>query len=134
MAGAYDFEMLESPRDFGHILPVARHGGRGEHGADLIVTTQDPLGLTFKRAFQVKMYDGTHDETHAIEQLQQAREEHGVQAGVVLTTATEVSPAFQEALTRLSENLKIDIQVWTRDDVVRLLLAHLGRREARDAG
>jgi len=107
---------------------VHHHGGPKEHGADLIVTTRGPLGLKFRTAIQVKMYDGTHHDTHALDQLRRAREEHGVQAGVVLTTAVEVSAEFQEALVRLGEELQIDIQAWTRDDVMRLLLAHLGQQ------
>ena len=108
---------------------VEHRGGAGEKGADLIVTTQGPLGLTFQTAIQVKMYDGTHYDTHPLDQLRRARKEHGVQAGVVLTTANEVSQEFQDALVNLGEELKIDIQAWTREDFVRLLLAHLGRRE-----
>lgn len=108
---------------------VEHHGGAGEKGADLIVTTVGPLGIRFKTAIQVKMYDGTHYDSHPLDQLRWAREEHCVQAGVVLTTATEVSPEFQEGLIKLGEELKIDIQAWTRNDFVRLLLAYLGRRE-----
>ncbi|MBL4685398.1 MAG: restriction endonuclease [Nannocystaceae bacterium] len=108
---------------------VKRHGGAGEHGADLIVTKEGALGLTFKTAIQVKMYDGILDDLHPVAQLREARAKHGVHAGVLLTTASEVSPRVIEALEELRRELQIDIQAWTRPDVVRLLLAHLGRRE-----
>ncbi len=111
---------------------VEQHGGAGEKGADLIVTTVGPLGLKFRTAIEVKMYDGTHHDAHPLEQLRWARDKHGVQAGVVLTTATELSAEFQEGLIKIADELKIDIQAWTRDEFVRLLLAHLGRREHND--
>ena len=47
---------------------VEHWGGPGEKGADLIVFTQDPLGLDFKIAVQVKLHGGVHDDIHALEQ------------------------------------------------------------------
>ena len=107
---------------------VEQHGGAGEHGADLLVTLRGPLGLRFKVAVQAKLYDGTHYDLHSVEQLRWAYDHHQVQAGVVLTTATETSPEFEAELKKLHEDLGIDVQVWTRDDFLRLLLSHLGRR------
>ncbi len=107
---------------------VEHKGGAGEKGADLLVTTRGPLGLVFKTAIQAKLYDGKHFDLHPVEQLRWARDNHGVQAGVVLTTAEEVSQEVQEALTKAAEDLQIDVRVWTRDDFVRLL-RYLGRPE-----
>ncbi|MBK8695333.1 MAG: restriction endonuclease [Deltaproteobacteria bacterium] len=44
---------------------VEHWGGRNERGADLIVFTQDPLGLEFKIAVQVKLHEGVDDDTRA---------------------------------------------------------------------
>lgn len=116
--------MLESVYGGG---TVEHLGGPNEKGADLMVTTRGPLGITYKTAIQVKMYKGTLDDLHPVEQLRQAREEHGVQAAVLLTTAVDISESVRNALYDLSEELKIDVQAWARSDVARLLFAHLGR-------
>lgn len=107
---------------------VEHWGGRGEHGADLIVFTQDALGLEYKVAVQVKLHEGTHDDTTALAQLEEAHRVHRVDAGVVLTTAEKLSPAFEQARERLEGDLGIDIRVITRDEFVELLLAHIGTR------
>ncbi len=52
---------------------VEHWGGRNEQGADLIVFTQDPLGLEFKIAVQVKLHEGVDDDTHALDQIARAR-------------------------------------------------------------
>ena len=74
---------------------VKHTGGAGEKGADLLVATQDPLGLEYKVAVQVKLHNGVHDDTHALDQLKQARDAHHVDAGVVVTTAESVSDSFE---------------------------------------
>lgn len=106
---------------------VEHWGGAGEHGADLIVFTQDPLGLEFKIAVQVKLHDGTDDDTHALEQIKGARAHHRVDAGVVVTTATETSARFEERRAALESELGIDIRVITRDGFTEMVMAHLGR-------
>lgn len=100
-------------------------GGRGEKGADIIVNATDPLGLRFRVGIQVKMHDGTADDDHVVGQLRRAHLERGAHAGVLLTTATTISPGLQAKLTQLADDLDIDIQAWTRDDFVRLLLSYL---------
>jgi hypothetical protein len=105
---------------------VEHWGGAGEKGADLIVFTQDPLGLEYKIAVQVKHHDGVHDDTHALEQIKEAREAHRVDAGVVVTTALETSKAFDERRAALEVELGIDIRVIPRDELVELLMTYLG--------
>jgi hypothetical protein len=105
---------------------VEHWGGPGEKGADLIVFTQDPLGLEYKIAVQVKLHDGTHDDPHALEQIKKARKHHQVDGGVIITTAVETSKSFDERRAALEAELAIDIRVITRDEFVELLIAHLG--------
>lgn len=100
-------------------------GGRGEKGADIIVNARGPQGLRFRTAIQVKMHDGTAYDDHVVDQLRRAHHERGAQAGVLLTTAVSITPDLQAKLTQLSGELDIDIQAWTRDDFVRLLLGYL---------
>lgn len=106
---------------------VEHWGGRSEQGADLIVFMQDPLGLEYKIAVQVKLFDGVIDDTHALDQIAQARKAHRVDAGVVVTTATEASERFEERRSALEAELGIDIKVIDRDEFTMLLMEHLGR-------
>jgi hypothetical protein len=107
---------------------VEHTGGRGEHGADLIVFTRDALGLEYKVAVQVKLHEETHDDTTALEQVAEARKVHRVDAGVVVTTAENTSDRFDRRVAKLADELGIDIRVITRDEFVELVLAHLGNR------
>lgn len=109
---------------------VEHWGGRSEQGADLIVFTQDPLGLEYKVAVQAKMFDGVIDDTQALVQIAQARKAHRVDAGVVVTTATETSERFEARRAALEEELGIDIKVIDRDELTVLLMEHLGRDRA----
>jgi hypothetical protein len=106
---------------------VEHWGGAGEKGADLIVFTQDPLGLEYKIAVQVKLHDGVHDDTHALMQIKQAREAHHVDAAVVVTTAVETSKAFEDRRAALEVEIAIDIRVIARDELVELLMTYLAR-------
>src|SRR5262249_37573026 len=100
---------------------VDHWGGAGEKGADLIVFTSDPLGIDYKIAVQVKMHEGVHDDTHALEQIRQAHEAHRVHAGVVVTTASKTSKRFDETRDALEAELAIEIKVITRDELVELV-------------
>lgn len=108
---------------------IEHRGGPGEKGADLIALTRDPLGLEFKVGVQVKLHEGVDDDTHSLNQIKLAREVHGIDAGIVLTTAKTLSPRFVELHQKLEGELRIDIKVITRGEFVRLLLAHLGAPE-----
>src|SRR5262249_21249355 len=109
---------------------VEHWGGAGEKGADLIVFTRDPLGIEYKIAVQVKLHEGTEHDTKALSQIKLAREYHKVDAGVVVTTAEQMSETFQARREALEEELGIDIRVVDRDEFVELVMAHLGKAKA----
>lgn len=104
---------------------VEHLGGPAEHGADLIVKTTGLFGLEFRIAIQAKQYAGTLGDLHALEQLREAIDYHKVQAAVLLTTADRTSEAFDEAHRVLQAETDVDVQVWTREVFVRLLMHHL---------
>lgn len=104
---------------------VEHRGGAGERGADLIVFTQDALDLEYKIAVQVKMHHGVDDDLQSLDQIRLARSHHKVDAGVVITTATETSERFNKHRDALEAELEMDIRVITRDEFLRLVLAHL---------
>ncbi|UQA61349.1 restriction endonuclease [Polyangium aurulentum] len=105
---------------------VEHWGGVGEKGADLIVYTRDPLGLEYKIGVQVKRFGGVHDDIHALRQIEQAKEHHRIDAGVIVTTAVETSDAFEEKRAELESTLGIDIRVITRDELIELVMKHSG--------
>lgn len=105
---------------------VEHWGGRSERGADLIVfTPPDALGLEYKIAVQVKMYDGIADDVRSLDQIREARDAHRVDAGVVVTTATEVSDAYEKRREQLEAELGIDIRVVARDELLDLVMRNL---------
>lgn len=105
---------------------VEHWGGPSEAGADLIVYTADALGLEYKVAVQVKCFDGPIGDTGALEQIARARAIHRVDAGVVVTTATKPTQAFMDRRDVLEAELAIDIKLVVLDELVGLLLRHLG--------
>ncbi len=76
---------------------------------------------------QVKLHEGVDDDTHALDQIAQARKAHRVDAGVVVTTATETSERSEARRAALEEEIGIDIRVIDRDEFTVLLMEHLGR-------
>ena len=109
------------------IYPNIEHrGGPAEQGADLIALTKDRLGLEYKVAVQVKLHEGEENDIHSLAQIKRAREAHGIDAGIVLTTATSLSEGYSSRRDELETELGIDIRVIRRNEFVRLLLAHLG--------
>ena len=109
---------------------VEHWGGAGEKGADLIVFTRDPLGIEYKIAVQIKLHEGVEHDTSSLAQIEQAKEHHKVDAGVVVTTAEQMSEAFEVQRELLEEKLGIDIRVVSRDEFIELVMAHLGKAKA----
>lgn len=105
---------------------VEQWGGAGERGTDLIVYTRDPLGLEYKVAVQIKQ-DGLHDDERALVQIEQAKELHKIDAGVIVTTAEVTSSAFEEKCAALEGRLGIDIRVIVRGELIELVMKYLGK-------
>jgi predicted Mrr-cat superfamily restriction endonuclease len=104
---------------------VQHRGGPSEKGADLVAYARDALGLEYLVGIQVKCYQGTHGDFQALEQIKQARIVHSIDSGVVITTAEKVTPEFEARRNALEAELKIDIKIITRDELVDLVLQHL---------
>jgi hypothetical protein len=105
---------------------VQHWGGAGEKGADLIVTSRDPLGLEFRIGVQVKMHLGVDDDLHSLEQIKVAAKYHRLDAGIVVTTAQSVTERFETRREALEAELGIDIRVMLRDEFLKLVLRHAG--------
>jgi hypothetical protein len=106
---------------------VERWGGASERGSDLLVFMRDQLGLEYKIALQLKQHDGIHEDRRALEQLELAREVHNVDAGIIVTTSDSVSDVFEEKRAVLEGKLGIDVRIIVRDELVELVMKHLGK-------
>jgi len=109
---------------------VEHLGGPGEHGIDVRVTLPDPLGVTLKIGVQVKKHEGLEHDTRPLEQLATAHQHWGIHAGVILTTATGATDAFEARRDALSEELGIDIRLLFRDDFIDLVLERVAVESA----
>lgn len=105
---------------------VIHKGGPAEHGIDVLIKLPDPLGVDLEIGVQVKKHDGHEWSEHSLTQLRHAREHWGIHAGVVITTAEATTKAFDAACNELQDELKIPIRVIVRDELVDMVLAHLG--------
>lgn len=87
-------------RKIPEVEDVNEHGQRWgtDHGADLIVTMRDPLGLARTIIVQVKSYEGEHRDPSAVEQVKTGIKEFEGDAGVIITTA------------KRTEDLEIEIE------------------------
>lgn len=110
---------------------VQHVAGSGERGIDILVTLPDPLDVSLKIGVQVKKHEGVETSLRSLDQIAEAHEHWGIHAGVILTTATEASEAFEERRETLGDELGIDIRVLFRDDLVDLVLERVAA-EASD--
>jgi hypothetical protein len=111
---------------------VDRKGGRGEHGADLLVSTTTTDGLPRKIAVQVKLHLGEDDDLQSLHQIERARSKWGAAEGVIVTTATKLSPRFIEHHDVLAERLGMQIRVITGEEFTRLVMIHVAGVDARE--
>jgi predicted Mrr-cat superfamily restriction endonuclease len=108
-------EMLKRDRDGKDVEWIA---GPSERGADILCSVQIGYGITYKLAVQVKMHPGQDNDQTGIEQLEQAFTAHGVQAGILVTTADTLGPD----LTKRIKESKYNIQVIYGEDLYGRLL------------
>ena len=66
-----------------------------DHGADLIVTTRDPLGFGRTIIVQVKSYEGEHYDLSAVEQVKTGIKKFEGDAGMIITTAERTEEAVR---------------------------------------
>jgi hypothetical protein len=129
-----EFERLVH-RVFAGLYPgarVERKGGRGEHGADLLVTTTDKDGATRKIAVQVKLHLGEDDDLRSLQQIERARSKWGATEGIIVTTAAKLSPRFSESQEVLAARLGMPIRVVAGEEFIRLVMVHVAGVDSRE--
>jgi len=114
------------------VCDVQRKRGRGDHGADIIVTFESGLpvaGLGDQQTciVQVKSFEGEHWSKDAIEQIEQAFEYYRALSpamGLIISTANKVTPEFERELEAASVRLKKPIGLMMGGDVAVFVLKH----------
>jgi len=106
-------------------------GGRSERGADLRCNLEDKYGSVLKIVIQIKDYRGsTAYDIHAVNQIKQAYENDEFISKAVIITFLDDGKAFQEGVERLQREIKIPIDVLTRNESLDLMLAYYPWQDA----
>ena len=120
----YDLEKLleEAFRRVPGVVKVERKGGRGDHGADLIVTSRSGLVAALERTevcvVQVKSYRGTHDNSGAVNDIERAFDHYPeATQGLIVSTADASGPNFDKALEELEGKTEKPVGVMMGKDV-----------------
>jgi len=101
-------------------------GWRTDHGADLIVSFQNPLvgvSLTSKLVVQAKSYEGDHYDTNAIDQILQGMDKYGADGGLLITTASKTE-ALEDYVRQASDKCGKAIDVISGNDVARFVIRY----------
>ena len=118
-----------------HCFPgahVEHRGGPAEHGADIIVTWDDPLAisggrssLSWRAVFQVKAWHNTASELRAIDQLVEAvqyySDEYPVRGAYLLTLCDGETDEFSRYRQAKSADLTLPIQFVGRRQLLGLM-------------
>lgn len=101
-------------------------GWRTDHGADLIVSFQNPLigvSLTSRLVVQAKSYEGDHYDLNAIDQLVEGIEKYNADGGLLITTAHKTEHLEDYVRRKVEETGKV-IDVIAGADVARFVIRY----------
>ena len=123
---------LENPtadafRNVPGVKEVKEQGGAGERGADLRVIFEwevPILGIQEQRTcvVRVKSFEGDMGDTRALEQIRQPLDHWDAQIGIIVSTASSVSEAFEHALEDLQKETGKPFNLVFGEDVAAFLL------------
>lgn len=107
-------------------LNVEKRAGAGEKGADFICDFTDGLGVPYKVAVQVKMWEGETDWERPLKQIKKASNNYeNISAGVIITTAESISKDFEENKSKLEGELNIPIMIIDKRKLTNVFLKYL---------
>lgn len=111
-------------------LKVERRGGAADHGADLIVVSEQIHPITGriqqrKYIIQVKSFVGEHTDLQAARDLKRAFEKYrDADEGIVISTASQAASALEEELDKVRQQTGKVIQLLIGEDVASFLIRH----------
>jgi hypothetical protein len=117
------FRLLERIYGQGRVFNRA---GPSEAGADYEINLTDPLGVSSTVVVQLKTYQGTFDDEHALDQVETAVKQYGATAAVILTTALREDAAFANERELRATRLGVPIRFVNGAELSRLFIANLG--------
>lgn len=103
-------------------LDVDWTAGPDERGADLMTKTMLGYGMSTNVAIQVKYHPGKECNPGVLNQIEQAFEERDVDAGLLVTFASELSEEVEERLTKLKHEYRENVEVLYGEDLYMRLL------------
>lgn len=90
-------------------LDVMWNAGPNERGADILATVYTGYGLYTRLAIQVKMHQGIDNDLTGINQIEQAFQEHGVDAGLLVTLADELGNDLQMRVREVQQRYNVQV-------------------------
>lgn len=109
--------------EVGYVNEHGRGGGRTDHGADLIITMRDPLGLARTIIVQVKSFGGEHSDLRAVEQVKTGIEKFDGDAGMIITTAKRTEK-LEDEIEKISEDIDRPITLLAGTEVSAFVIKH----------
>lgn len=112
-------------RKIPEVEAVVENGKRWgtDHGADLIVTTRDPLGFGRTIIVQVKSYEGEHYELGAVEQVKTGIKKFEGDAGMIITTAKRTEE-LEDKIEKISKEIDQPITLLAGPEVSAFVIKH----------
>ena len=109
------------------VKTVREQGGRGEHGADLMVTYESGLPIPDLQeqntcVVQVKAFKNKQWDTGAVEQIRVALDRWNADAGLIVSAASSTTPALDDALDQLREETNKPVGLLIGEDLAAFVL------------
>jgi len=112
------------------VIDVICQGGRGDHGADILVTFENGFPIPGLEqpslmVVQVKSYEGTHWSTDAVEDIKRAFDHYPeASMGLIVSTATSITTTVESELDKLREESGKPVSVLVGPDIAAFLLRY----------
>jgi predicted Mrr-cat superfamily restriction endonuclease len=117
------FRLLERLYGQGRVF---KRAGPREAGADYEINLVDPLGVASTIVVQLKTYQGTFNDLHALDQIETAVSQYNAAAAVILTTALREGDDFSQQREGRAAELGVPVRFVDGAELARLFIAHLG--------
>lgn len=101
-------------------------GWRTDHGADLLVDFQNPIGgvtLSTRLVVQAKSYSGAHHDLNAVDQIVEGMEKYNADGGLLITTG-QATETLENYAAEKSEACGRTIDLIAGPEVGRFVLRH----------
>lgn len=110
---------------------VTRRAGPNEQGADVTYDSDLGFGLRKTVAVQIKLHTGVDDDTEGLDQIERAAAAYRSAAGLLVSAADQLGPAFERRLAELRKTCDIEV-VYGRDLWLAILKHLVATRDNRD--